>query len=106
MSHITKEIDELLTQMESIVEQDEISYEDDEKLQDLYIEVKDQFEFLKGYPINTPQGELIHREIKLLQKRFYDVCQEFESSDDIRDSTLDMMFPDEESMEGYDYDKE
>ena len=94
MNHITKEIDELLTQMESIVEKDEISYEDEVKLQDLFVEVKDQFEFLAGYPTNTPQGELIVREIILLKKRFYNVCQEFESPDEIRNSSLDMMFPD------------
>lgn len=93
MSHLTKELDELLTQMENIVEQDEISNEDDEKLQDLYVEVKDQFEYLASYQMDITQGELIYKQIRSLKKRFHNVCQEFESPDENYNSSLDMMFP-------------
>lgn len=96
MNPFTKDIEKPLMEMESIVEQDEISYEDNEKLEELYQEVKDRFEFLADYPWDTPEGELLYYEVKKLKVRFREVCQKFETPDDLYKSTMDSMYPEGE----------
>ena len=105
MDHLILETKGLLTQMETIVAEDDISYEDDNKLQDLYQEVKEKLEDISQYSKDAQFGMEYFKEISKLRRRFRDVCQEFETPDNIRDATMDSMFPDEESYEGFDVDK-
>ena len=100
MNPFTKDIEKLLMEMEIIVSQDEISHEDNEKLEELYQEVNDRFEFLADYPWDTPEGELLFYEVQKLKKRFREVCQKFETPDDLCKSTMDSMYP-----EGEEYNK-
>jgi len=96
MNPFTKDIEKPLMEMESIVEQDEISFEDNEKLDELYQKVIDQFDSLADFPWDTPEGELLYYEVKKFKARFREACQKFETPDDLYKSTMDSIYPDGE----------
>lgn len=93
-----KLIEARIEEMEKILE--DFDYEDDDKLQNLYYQIQDMF------------GEAWEREfenkrladLEILQNRFDRINKEWETPEERRDSTLNMMFPDEDSREGFDVD--
>lgn len=85
--------------MENILE--DFDYEDDDKLQELYYEIQSMFGEMWEYYRHDDKAL---DEIELLQKRFKNLSKEWETPEERRDATLSMMFPDEDSREGFDMD--
>ncbi|GGW80038.1 hypothetical protein [Salegentibacter mishustinae] len=93
-----KLIEARIEEMENLLE--DFDYDDDEKLQDLYYQIQDMFG-------NAWEGEFDDKklqELEILQNRFDRLNKEWETPDERRDATLNMMFPDEDSREGFDVD--
>lgn len=94
MKYRNTEADDKIREMEDIISKDDFSYEDDERLDELYNEVKENL--ARDYD----DGSIEHNSLK---KRFRDVCREFDTPDDVREREMDNMFPDGEGMEGFDW---
>jgi len=92
MEHLINEIEKNLTKMEVIINQDTYSFDDEEKLQDLYVKVQTQLQEITDY-CNDEDEKSINK-IKKLKKRFKQLSSEFENPDDIIEGTLNMMNPD------------
>ena len=93
-----KLIEARIEEMENLLE--DFDYDDDEKLQDLYYQIQDMFG-------NAWEGEFDDKklqELEILQNRFEGLNKEWETPEERRDATLNMMFPDEDSREGFDVD--
>lgn len=97
-NQMEEEVKEILDQMEVLLNKGAMSYEEEDKLQDLYVEAERYLQISDKtifYDTDDEHGRL--------RKRFRGICSRFETPDDIRNATLDMMFPDEDSDEGFDY---
>jgi hypothetical protein len=94
-----KHIESRIIEMENILE--DFDYEDDDKLQELYYEIQELFGEAWDYYCHDDKQL---NEIGLLQKRFKNLNKEWETPEERRDATLNMMFPDEDSREGFDVD--
>jgi hypothetical protein len=94
MDIIIKEISNLIDEMEAIIGLDSYECEDEEKLKAFWHEVRDKFIEYEGF-----DG------FNQIKQRFHKVCNEFDTPEDIEEYINDMMFPDEESKEGFDMDK-
>lgn len=86
-----KELTSQISKMEELVSKDNLSYEESELLDELYMEAKRNLE-----EANHFSRDRDYKELTDLKRRFKVVCSEFETLDDIMDSMRDMMFPDGE----------
>lgn len=90
-------ISEALDEMETLISEDNLSYEQDERLQDLYNEternIEEAYEYDKYY---LSENQKDYKKLKKLQKRFKHLCKEFETPDDLISGTLEMMYPNED----------
>ena len=93
-----KLIEARIEEMENILE--DFDYDDDEKLQELYYQIQDMF----GNAWEREFDDKKLRELEILQNRFDRLNEEWETPEERRDATLNMMFPDEDSREGFDVD--
>jgi len=94
-----------MDKMEDLLSKDdELTYEEDEKIQELYQEIKENLEI--GSDMILGNERYIEKEINELnksKKRFKNLCEQFDTPDEIIDATMNDMFPDEDSMEGFDW---
>lgn len=95
-----KGIEELIGKMENILEKDDFEYEDDGRLQELFYQIKDML--AEAYEYEFEDKKL--RELEVLENRFNNLNKEWETPEERRQATLNTMFPDEDSMEGFDVD--
>lgn len=93
-----KLIEARIKEMENILE--DFDYDDDEKLQQLFYQIQDMF----GNAWEREFDDKKLRELEILQNRFDRLNEEWETPEERRDATLNMMFPDEDSREGFDVD--
>ncbi len=105
MEHHLELANKQMDEMEGLLSKDnELTYEEDEKLQELYQEIKENLEI--GSDMILGNERYVEKEITELnksKKRFKNLCNEFDTPDDIIDATMNDMFPDEDSMEGFDW---
>ncbi|WBM73457.1 hypothetical protein [Saprospira grandis] len=105
MGYYLKIANEQMDEMEALLSKDNnLTYEEEEKLQELYHEVKENLEI--GADEVLGGDRYLEKRLKNLnesKKRFKALCEEFETPDDIINSTLNNLFPDEDSMEGFDW---
>jgi len=95
------QIEELLIKMEKILDTDNFDHEnDDDRLQGLHI----QIEGLMNYGWEQARSEKELRELDKHSEKFERLNKKWESPEEQRKSTMDMMFPDEDSLEGFDMD--
>lgn len=94
MNPFKSSISESIDEMETLVSEDEVSSEQDERLQELYYLVqenlKDAFDFDADHDFENDKD---YRELKQLKMRFKKVCSEFETPDEITSGTMAAMYP-------------
>lgn len=97
--------DKQMKEMEDLLSKDdELTYEDDERLQELYYEVKENLEMGRSMILEYGrQNKIEIKELEKFEMRFKNVCTQFDTPDDINDATMNDMFPDDDSMEGFDW---
>lgn len=90
--------DDLLKKFEDLAykEDEDLSFEENNERGELFYEVKEQLE--------EASLHLNGIDYKKLYGRFRDACSQFETPEEIEDATLNDMFPDEGSDEGFDID--
>lgn len=69
----------------------------------MYQEIKENLEI--GFHVIIGNEQYIEKEINELnksKKRFESLCEQFDTPDEIIDATLNDMFPDDDSMVGFD----
>jgi hypothetical protein len=93
-----KRANELMTEMENLLSKNYLSTNENEKLGELYKEVKRNLEEAS----HTIIGKNIDN-LNKARKRFKKICAEFEMPEDINEITKNNMFPNEGSMEGFDW---
>ena len=93
-----KLIEARIEEMEKILE--DFDYEDDDKLQELYYEIQAMF----GEAWEREFDDKRLNDLEILQNRFDRINKEWETPEERRDATLNMMFPDEGSREGFNVD--
>lgn len=103
MEHHLEIANKQMDEMEALLSKDdELAYEEDEKVQELYQEIKENLEIGSDMILGNEQYlEKEINELKKSKKRFKNLCKEFDTPDDIIDATMNDMFPDEDSMEGF-----
>jgi hypothetical protein len=84
MRNELNEIKLKLNEMKELIDS-ENSSENEDNLNDLYIELKELLDFANDGSV----------EYNGLLKRFKNLSSEFENPDDIRSGSIDMMFPDD-----------
>mgnify|MGYP006431852057 CR=1 FL=1 len=96
-----KQMDEL----ESLLSKnDGLTCEEDDKVQELYQAIKDALEMSSDIILGHEQYlEMEINELHKSQNRFMSLCENFDTPDDIIDAIMKNMFPDEDSMEGFDW---
>lgn len=93
---------ELMDEMEKLLSKaNGLSYEDDDKLQELYYKVEEKLEYGSDMTYGHNSSEKGIDSLSNSKSRFKKICAQFETPDDINDSTMNDMFPDEDSMEGF-----
>lgn len=97
--------DKQMKEMEDLLSKDdELTYEDDERLQELYYEVKENLEMGRSMILEYGrQNKIEIKELEKFEMRFKNLCTQFDTPDDINDATMNDMFPDDDSMEGFDW---
>jgi uncharacterized protein YukE len=96
-----KQIEELLLKLESILESDDFNYErDDDMLQDLHNQIEGRF----SHEWEHASTDEYFRELDRLNAKFESLNKKWETPEEQRNSIMNMMFPDEDSMEGFDMD--
>lgn len=97
--------DNQMKEMEDLLlKDDELTYEDDERLQELYYEIKENLEMGRSMILEYgKQNKIGIKELKKFEMRFKNLCTQFDNPDDNNDATMNDMFPDDDSMEGFDW---
>ena len=98
-----EEINEIMDKMDVLLSKDELEYEDEELLQEYFHEVQRAWDDVE-YFMDDSEGDF--RKLETTKKRFKEICTQFETPDDIRKLGMDIMFPDGEGMEGFDWNME
>jgi hypothetical protein len=81
------EIEKNLEIMDEIIHNGQDTFEDEEKLEELYYKIKDLFNEINEY---CEDNRFI-----IAKKKFKQLCSEFETPDDAIGGIHDMMFPNE-----------
>jgi len=115
-SYMFKNIEIILNEMESIIEKENISREDDNQLQKLYYKAKKELKELKLFVSNDDNeydfSEIIEKKINKyeliynnLYLRFKGICSDFETPEDIIAVSMENMFPEgmDDSFDADDY---
>lgn len=107
MEHLLEIANKQMDEMESLLSKDdELTYEEDEKLQELYQEIKENLEESSDIILRFRDDEKEIRALSKSKKRFENLCNQFDTPDDIIDETMNDMFPDEDSMEGFNWTRD
>ena len=102
MNPFINSITDMVDEMELLISEDELSHEQDDRLQDLFIEIKENLKDAFDYEeekCRHSDDDRDYFKLKQLKKRFKNCCKEFETPDEIISGTMAMMYPDEDSYD-------
>ena len=99
------ELIQILNKMSALIESEDESFNNEERLQELYYEAKEALTNLYNYIFSRENvREQDETQYHKLEKQFKKLCQEFETPDDINEGSMNDMFPDGMD-DGFDVDK-